>query len=68
LSTDHIIPLIKEGLDRISNKILSCKKCNCSKLDKDIFEWYYLIKKEQDIPKLVWSKVSEACMGFSYCT
>jgi 5-methylcytosine-specific restriction endonuclease McrA len=38
LPTDHIISLIKEGLDRMSNKVLSCKKCNCSKLDKDIFE------------------------------
>jgi 5-methylcytosine-specific restriction endonuclease McrA len=46
LSVDHIISLIKGGPDITSNKILCCKICNASKLDKDIFEWYYLIKKE----------------------
>jgi hypothetical protein len=42
--------------DISSNKILCCKACNSSKLDKDIFEWYYTVKKEEQIPRLVWSK------------
>lgn len=56
LAIDHIIPLVKGGPDITSNKVISCKKCNSSKLDKDIFEWYYLVRKQQEIPKLVWSK------------
>ena len=51
-------------MDKTSNKVLSCKKCNSSKLGKDIFEWYYLIKKEQDIPKLVWSKYLKLVWDF----
>ena len=47
-----------------SNKVLCCKKCNSSKLDRDIFEWYYLIKREQDIPKLVWSKYLKLVWDF----
>jgi 5-methylcytosine-specific restriction endonuclease McrA len=56
LSVDHIIPLRKGGPDSTSNKVLCCKKCNSSKQDKDIFEWYYIVKKENEIPKHVWSK------------
>jgi hypothetical protein len=58
LSIDHIIPLKRGGFlaDISSNKILCCKTCNSSKLDKDIFEWYYTVKKEEQIPRLVWSK------------
>ncbi|MGI0083110.1 MAG: HNH endonuclease [Nitrosopumilaceae archaeon] len=56
LSIDHIIPISKGGPNVASNKVLSCKSCNSSKRDKDIFEWYYIVKKEQEIPKHVWSK------------
>jgi hypothetical protein len=58
LSVDHIIPLKRAGFlaDIPSNKILCCKACNSSKLDKDIFEWYYTVKREEEIPRAVWSK------------
>lgn len=58
LSVDHIIPLKRGGFlaEISSNKILCCKACNSSKLDKDIFEWYYTVRKEEEIPRLGWSK------------
>lgn len=56
LSEDHIIPVSKGGPDTPTNIVVSCLKCNMSKKDKDIFEWYYIFRKEQEIPKRVWSK------------
>jgi len=64
LSIDHIIPLIRGGPDSMSNKVLSCKKCNSSKRDRDIFEWHYIVKKENEIPKHVWSKYLKLVWNF----
>jgi hypothetical protein len=63
LSTDHIIPISRAGVDpRIAallnstdNCVCACKNCNSKKKDKDIFEWYGL-ERADDIPKLVLSK------------
>jgi hypothetical protein len=63
LSTDHIIPVSRAGVDpRIlalvdssDNCVCACKTCNSSKGDKDIFEWYGL-KRLDEIPKLALSK------------
>lgn len=63
LTTDHIIPASRAGVDpRVGNLLESpdncvwaCKKCNSSKGARDIFEWY----DEgciDEIPKLVLSK------------
>jgi len=40
IELDHIIPKNKGGTDNIDNIIYSCKKCNISKSDKDLIEWY----------------------------
>lgn len=63
LSTDHIIPASRAGIDpRIvalldspDNCVCACRACNSSKGDKDIFEWYGP-ERGDDIPKLVLSK------------
>jgi hypothetical protein len=63
LSTDHIIPSARAGvdlrvislLDSADNCVCSCKHCNSSKGDKDIFEWYSPGRADE-IPKLVLSK------------
>jgi hypothetical protein len=63
LSTDHIVPISRAGvdprittlLDSSDNCVCACKKCNSSKGDKDIFEWYGA-ERLDDIPKLALSK------------
>jgi hypothetical protein len=63
LSTDHIIPTSRAGvdpriamlLDTSDNCVCACKKCNSSKSDKDVFEWYGT-EREGEIPKIVLSK------------
>lgn len=53
LSFDHLIPKSKGGPDNIHNQVLACKKCNTSKSNKDIFEWY---KDKEKIPRIVKGK------------
>jgi hypothetical protein len=63
LSTDHIIPVSRAGvdpriaalLDTADNCVCACRKCNSSKGDKDVFEWYGP-ERADEIPKLVLSK------------
>ena len=63
VSTDHVVPVSRAGVDpRImalvnsaDNCVTACKKCNSSKGDTDIFEWYGKDRLD-DIPKLVLSK------------
>lgn len=56
LTRDHIIPLIKGGINIQNNLVLACKSCNSSKNDRDVFDWYYNVRHEKEIPKMVWSK------------
>lgn len=63
LSTDHIVPISRAGvdpritalLDSFDNCVRACRKCNLNKKDKDVFEWYG-VEKADAIPKLVLSK------------
>jgi hypothetical protein len=63
LSTDHIIPTSRAGvdprittlLDTSDNCVCACKSCNSSKSDRDIFDWYGP-ERLDDIPKLALSK------------
>lgn len=52
LHQDHAIPLCKNGGYTQSNIIPACPRCNLSKNDSDLFEWFgrqsfYTIEKEQ---------------------
>lgn len=56
LQQDHFVPVVKGGEYTINNIIPACKSCNCSKNDRDFFEWYprqkfYSKKREQKILK-----------------
>jgi hypothetical protein len=63
LSTDHIVPISRAGvdprivalLDSSDNCVCACRGCNSSKGDRDAFEWYGP-ERVADIPKLVLSK------------
>lgn len=40
LTEDHVVPLSRGGEYTHNNIIPACKKCNCSKHNEDMFEWY----------------------------
>jgi hypothetical protein len=63
LTTDHIVPTSRAGVDpRIvsildsgDNCVRACQTCNSSKGDRDVFEWFGPARLD-DIPNLVLSK------------
>jgi hypothetical protein len=63
LSTDHIVPISRAGVDpRITaildspdNCVRACRTCNSSKGDRDVFEWYGPDRLDE-VPKLALSK------------
>jgi hypothetical protein len=70
LSTDHIIPISRVGvdprvmriLDSPDNCVCACRQCNASKSDRDVFEWYGP-ERIDEIPKLVLSKFLKLTYG-----
>jgi HNH endonuclease len=55
LEWEHIIPKSRGGAESIDNMVLCCKKCNCSKSDRDPFEWYG-IERRYELPRIVLGK------------
>lgn len=63
LTTDHIIPVSRAGvdprvqmlLDSADNCVCACKRCNSEKGNRDVFEWYGP-ERLDEIPRLVLSK------------
>jgi hypothetical protein len=63
ITTDHIIPQSRAGVDpRIvkllgstDNCVCACRSCNTGKRDRDVFEWYG-VGRLDEIPDLVLSK------------
>jgi len=55
IQLDHIIPISKGGPDSLDNLVYSCRKCNISKGNKSLVQWYgedFSYK----IPKFVFAK------------
>jgi hypothetical protein len=60
---DHVIPISRAGVDprifgllnSVDNCVCACKKCNTSKSDRDVFEWYGY-ERINEVPELVLSK------------
>lgn len=55
LSNDHIVPKRECHYVEIHNIVKSCKKCNSSKGDKDLIEWWGL-ERRYEIPRIVMGK------------
>ena len=55
LHWEHIIPKSKGGSDTIDNMVQACQKCNLSKSDKDLYEWYGK-ERRYEVPRLVLGK------------
>lgn len=41
LALDHIVPINRGGADSGENVLWACRKCNSSKSDSDVFEWWF---------------------------
>jgi hypothetical protein len=41
LSIDHVWPTNRGGPDSGDNAVWACRKCNSSKSDRDLFEWWF---------------------------
>jgi hypothetical protein len=48
----------------LANIVPTCKKCNSSKIDKDICEWCFLDKRADRIPRKLWSRYLKLVWGF----
>lgn len=55
LSNDHIVPKRECHFREIHNIVTSCSKCNSSKGDKDLIEWYGL-ERRYEIPRIAMGK------------
>ena len=55
LSNDHIVPKRECHFAEIHNIVKACKKCNSSKSDKDLIEWWG-IEKRYELPRIAMGK------------
>jgi hypothetical protein len=55
LSVDHLIPRSRHGPDSGDNAVMACKKCNSSRGDKGIYQWFEL-EKRNEVPRIVEGK------------
>ncbi|MCM8776332.1 MAG: HNH endonuclease [Candidatus Omnitrophica bacterium] len=55
LSNDHIVPKRECHFAEIHNIVKACKKCNSSKGDKDLVEWWGL-ERRYELPRVVMGK------------
>lgn len=62
LTFDHLIPVSRGGPNIASNLVPACKSCNCSKGNKDIFEWY--AGRHEEIPGIVKAKYLKLMWDF----
>ena len=55
LTWDHLIPSSLGGLDTISNLVPACSRCNSSKGDRDVIDWFRN-RRGVEVPRLIWGK------------
>nr|MDO8097733.1 HNH endonuclease [Candidatus Njordarchaeota archaeon] len=62
ISTDHPIPRSKGGPDTADNAVTACKKCNSSKGEKGIYEWFQLDRR-YEVPRIAQGKYLKLLLG-----
>lgn len=55
LTKDHLLPISRGGPDHPDNAIWVCKRCNSSKGNKRLYEWYGL-ERRYDLPRIAEGK------------
>lgn len=55
LSTDHLVPKSRGGPDTGDNAITACRRCNSSKGNRGVYEWYG-IERRNELPRIVEGK------------
>ena len=55
LTVEHILPRCRQGPDNPSNAVFVCKKCNSSKGDNRLYEWFGLQNRNR-IPRIAEGK------------
>ncbi|MBI5024482.1 MAG: HNH endonuclease [Candidatus Omnitrophica bacterium] len=55
LSNDHIVPKRECHFSEIHNIVKACRRCNSSKGDKDLIEWWG-IDRRYELPRVVYGK------------
>lgn len=55
LSVDYLIPMNRGGQDTVDNTVLSCSRCNQSRSDLAVYEWFAMEGKK-DLPGTVEGK------------
>jgi hypothetical protein len=58
LSVDHVLPLIRGGLDEVSNILPACRFCNTSKRDHHVESWY---RQQSWFTEARWRKIQRHC-------
>lgn len=53
---DHLMPRSRGGPDISDNIVMACNKCNSSKGDKGVYEWFKLDRR-YEVPRIVEGKI-----------
>jgi len=62
LTLDHVLPRARGGADDPDNAVWVCQKCNSSKGDKRLYEWYGLEERD-DLPRVAEGKYLKLLHG-----
>lgn len=62
LTLEHIFPCSKGGPDSSDNAVWACKKCNSSKGNKRLYEWYGL-EERNEVPRIAEGKYLKLLYG-----
>jgi hypothetical protein len=62
LSYDHLIPRSRGGPDMADNVVMACRRCNSSKGDRGVYEWYSL-EHRNEVPRVAEGKYLKLLYG-----